>query len=108
MDAQWNDDFHHALHAAVTGERQGYYEDFGSVEDIARAMREGFVYQGEYSRYRRRRHGAPSVALEPERFVVFAQNHDHIGNRPRGERLASLVPMDLARSCPAQRSTQRP
>jgi len=97
MDAQWNDDFHHALHAAVTGERQGYYEDFGSVEDIARAMREGFVYQGEYSRYRRRRHGAPSVALEPERFVVFAQNHDHIGNRPRGERLASLAPVDRQR-----------
>jgi maltooligosyltrehalose trehalohydrolase len=103
MDAQWNDDFHHALHAALTGESLGYYVDFGSVGDVARAMREGFVYQGEYSRYRRRRHGVPSVALEPERFVVFAQNHDHIGNRPRGERLASLVPVDRQRLAAALR-----
>jgi maltooligosyltrehalose trehalohydrolase len=91
MDAQWNDDFHHALHAAVTGERRGYYVDFGRVEDLARAMSDGFVYQGQYSTHRGRRHGAPSGSIPPERFVVFAQNHDHIGNRPAGARLASLV-----------------
>jgi maltooligosyltrehalose trehalohydrolase len=91
LDAQWNDDFHHALHAVLTGERQGYYADFGPLVDVARAMSAGFVYQGEYSVFQRRRHGAPSGHLEPDRFVVFAQNHDHIGNRPRGERLATLV-----------------
>ena len=93
LDAQWNDDFHHALHAAVTGEDSGYYLDYGSVEDIARAMSDGFVYQGEHSRFKERRHGAPSAALAPERFVIFAQNHDQIGNRPRGDR---LVTIDLA------------
>jgi maltooligosyltrehalose trehalohydrolase len=97
MDAQWNDDFHHAMHALLTGERVGYYADFGRLEDLARAMNDGFVYQGEYSVFRRRRHGAPSSGLAPERFVLFAQNHDHIGNRPHGERLAQLVPFDRQR-----------
>ena len=97
MDAQWNDDFHHALHTALTGERQGYYIDFGGVEDLARAMSEGFVFQGEHSTYRGRRHGAPSLALAPERLVVFAENHDQAGNRPRGERLSTLLPPDRLR-----------
>jgi len=97
MDAQWNDDFHHALHAVVTGERSGYYTDFGRIDDVARAMDQGFVYQGSHSVYRGRRHGAPSGGLDPERFVVFAQNHDQIGNRPRGDRLASLVTVDRLR-----------
>jgi maltooligosyltrehalose trehalohydrolase len=97
LDAQWNDDFHHALHAVVTGEDFGYYVDFGTAEALARAMDAGFVYQGEYSRFRRRRHGGPSLGLEPERFVVFAQNHDHIGNRPKADRLASLISAQKAR-----------
>jgi maltooligosyltrehalose trehalohydrolase len=92
LDAQWNDDFHHAVHAALTGERDGYFGDFGRVDDIARAMSQGFVYQGQFSGFRRRRHGAPSTALPPERFVIFDQNHDQVGNRPDGARLASLVP----------------
>ncbi|HEX4217964.1 MAG TPA: malto-oligosyltrehalose trehalohydrolase [Acidimicrobiales bacterium] len=91
LDAQWNDDFHHALHAALTGERLGYYSDFGEVGQLARSMSQGFVYQGQYSRFRSRRHGASSAGIEPERFVVFAQNHDHVGNRPQGDRLASIV-----------------
>jgi maltooligosyltrehalose trehalohydrolase len=91
MTGQWNDDFHHALHAAVTGERSGYYADFGPVDDIARSMDEGFVYQGEFSVVRERNHGAPSQAIPPERLVGFAQNHDHIGNRPCGDRLVSLL-----------------
>jgi maltooligosyltrehalose trehalohydrolase len=97
LDAQWNDDFHHALHAALTGERLGYYADFGDLGQLARSMAEGFVYQGQYSHYRSRRHGASSMGIEPERFVLFAQNHDHVGNRPRGDRLGSIVGPDALR-----------
>jgi maltooligosyltrehalose trehalohydrolase len=94
MDAQWNDDFHHAVHAAITGECTGYYADYGRVEDIATAMDQGFVYQGEYSTFRGMNHGGASGDLPPERFVVFAQNHDHIGNRPKGDRLVNLVTLE--------------
>jgi maltooligosyltrehalose trehalohydrolase len=91
LDAQWSDDFHHALHALLTPERNGYYCDFGKVEQLARAYREGFVYSGQYSTFRRRRHGNSSQGLPPEQFVVFAQNHDQVGNRLMGERLSGLV-----------------
>jgi maltooligosyltrehalose trehalohydrolase len=97
MDAQWNDDFHHALFVVLTGEQRAYYADYGAVEDLARAINEGFVLQGEYSAWHRRRHGARADGVNPERLVVFAQNHDQIGNRPRGERLATLVPPDRQR-----------
>jgi maltooligosyltrehalose trehalohydrolase len=91
LDAQWNDDFHHALHTLLTGEREGYYQDFGSIGHLAKAFREGFIYSGEYSPYRRRRHGNSSRDIPTHQFVVFAQNHDQVGNRMRGERLAALV-----------------
>ena len=91
FDALWNDDFHHALHSQITGERDGYYEDFGSIGDIAKAYSEGFVYSGQYSRSRRRNHGDSSRELAPHRFLVFSQNHDQIGNRAAGERLAQIV-----------------
>ncbi|HZW35646.1 MAG: DUF3459 domain-containing protein, partial [Deltaproteobacteria bacterium] len=91
LDAQWNDDFHHALHALLTGERQGYYRDFGSLEDLAKAHAEGFVYSGQYSEYRKRRHGGSSRAVPAPRLVVFSQNHDQVGNRMAGERLTRLV-----------------
>ncbi len=91
MDAQWNDDFHHALHVLLTGERNGYYEDFHGTESLARSLREGFVFQGEHSAYRRRRHGSPSAQIPPRRLIVFSQNHDQTGNRMLGERLTSLV-----------------
>jgi maltooligosyltrehalose trehalohydrolase len=94
LDAQWNDDFHHALHAAVTGENAGYYADFGRLDQLARALSDGFVYQGQYSEFRGRRHGSSSVGLPPERFVVFAQNHDQIGNRPGGDRLSTVIGFD--------------
>jgi maltooligosyltrehalose trehalohydrolase len=94
LDAQWSDDFHHALHTLLTDERNGYYRDFGKVEHLARAYREGFVYSGEYSTYRKRRHGNSSRGLPPERFVVFAQNHDQVGNRLLGERLSRLISFD--------------
>lgn len=91
LDAQWSDDFHYTLHAALTGERAGYYQDFGALEHLARALRHGFAFQGEFSRYRRRAQGAPPESLPGRRFVVYSQNHDQIGNRPNGDRLPSLV-----------------
>ncbi len=91
LDAQWNDDFHHALHSLVTGERLGYYQDFGHLEDLTKAFQEGFVYSGQYSPYRKRRHGNSSRHIPASQFVIFAQNHDQVGNRVRGERLSDLV-----------------
>ena len=91
LQAQWNDDFHHAVHVALTGEHSGYYGDYSGVGDVARAMDQGFVYQGQRSRFRARHHGAPSGALEPSRFVVFSQNHDQVGNRADAKRLSALV-----------------
>jgi maltooligosyltrehalose trehalohydrolase len=91
-DAQWSDDFHHALHAVVTGEKSGYYEDFGAVAQLATAMREGFVYQGQYAPHRKQPFGTPSLELPGDRFVICSQNHDQIGNRAVGERLAQLAP----------------
>jgi maltooligosyltrehalose trehalohydrolase len=89
--AQWSDDFHHSLHALLTGERDGYYQDYGTIEDLAEAFREGFVYSGRYSSYRRRRHGSSSRDIPAERFVVCAQNHDQVGNRRDASRLGGLV-----------------
>jgi maltooligosyltrehalose trehalohydrolase len=90
-DATWSDDFHHALHALLTGERDGYYQDFGTLDNLAAAYSEGFVYSGQYSTFRRRRHGTSARGVGAERFVVCAQNHDQIGNRAQGERLSALV-----------------
>ncbi len=91
LDAQWNDDFHHALHALLTGEQTGYYQDFGRLNHLARAWRRGFVYDGQYSAYRQRAHGNSSRNIPAQQMVVFAQNHDQIGNRMLGERLSRLV-----------------
>ena len=91
FDAQWNDDFHHALRAVLTGERGGYYVDYGEFHQLVKAYREGFVYSGEYSQHRRRRHGTLTHDIPAERFVVFCQNHDQVGNRMFGERLSQLV-----------------
>ena len=91
LDAHWNDDFHHALHTLLTEEQIGYYQDFGRLGQLAKAWREGFIYSGEYSPYRRRRHGSSSRDIAAERLVVFAQNHDQVGNRLGGERLSQLV-----------------
>lgn len=91
MDAQWSDDFHHALHSVLTGERNGYYEDFGSVAQFAKALQEAFVYDGIYSKHRQRLHGRPVRGLSGHRFLGYSQTHDQVGNRARGERLAHLV-----------------
>ena len=94
LDAQWSDDFHHALHTVLTGERGGYYEDFGGVEDLASALSSGFVYSGQYSEHRGQCHGTDCTDIPGRAFVVCAQNHDQIGNRMLGERLSHLVPRE--------------
>lgn len=86
LDAQWDDDFHHALHTLLTGEDKGYYEDFGKTEHLEKAFREGFVYTGQYSRYRKRRHGNSPKNRPPSQFIVFSQSHDQVGNRMAGDR----------------------
>jgi maltooligosyltrehalose trehalohydrolase len=91
MDAQWADGFHHALRTLLTGDRSGYYADFGDLAHLAKAYQDGYVYTGQYSRFRRRRHGAPTTGIPAKRFVVFSQNHDQVGNRVQGERLGSVV-----------------
>lgn len=91
IDATWCDDFHHCVHTLLTGERDGYYMDFGSIGQLAKSMREGFVYSGQYSEYRKRDHGNSSRDVPADRFVVFSQNHDQVGNRMMGERLSNLV-----------------
>lgn len=91
LDAQWSDDFHHALHALLTGERAGYYGDFGTVADLAKALRNAYVYDGRYSAHRQRRHGRPPIGLSSHHFLGYAQTHDQVGNRAQGERLSQLV-----------------
>jgi maltooligosyltrehalose trehalohydrolase len=100
IHTQWSDDFHHALHTVLTGEQDGYYRDFGSLAQLACALRRAYVYAGDYSAFRQRRHGrVPCVRpgdesltlLSGDHFLAYAQNHDQIGNRAQGERLAQLV-----------------
>ncbi len=97
LDAQWSDDFHHAVHAALTGERQGYYADFAEPASVGKALAERFVNDGRYSAYRRRRHGRLAAHIPGDRFVICVQNHDQVGNRARGERLSTLVCPDSLR-----------
>jgi maltooligosyltrehalose trehalohydrolase len=91
IDAQWSDDFHHALHAVLTGETSGYYEDFGDLGQLAYSFAHAYVYDGQYSRHRRRRHGRSIEGLPGGRFLGYSQNHDQIGNRATGERLTALT-----------------
>ncbi len=86
-DAAWADDFHHCLRTLFTGEREGYYAEFGRVAQLAKAFHRPHVHDGDYSSFRRRRFGAPAEDVPPERFVVFCQNHDQVGNRAFGDRL---------------------
>lgn len=91
LDAQWSDDFHHALHVAVTGETTGYYADFADPHALAKTIRSGFFHDGSYSSFRGRHHGRPidTMTTPASRLVVFSQNHDQIGNRAIGDRLAA-------------------
>jgi maltooligosyltrehalose trehalohydrolase len=91
LHAHWADDFHHAVHRYFTGETGGYYADFHGLRDVATALRDGYVYQGQYSEYRKRRHGRPPSGVGAHQLVVSAQNHDQIGNRAQGERLSMML-----------------
>ncbi len=91
IDAQWSDDFHHALHTVLTGENNGYYQDFGALSHLAKALTQAFVYDGAYSSNRNRKHGRPIIGLSGHHFLAYAQNHDQIGNRANGERLSHLT-----------------
>ena len=102
LDSQWSDDFHHALHRLLTGEQQGYYEDFTGLAQFAKVWREGYAFTGEYSKHRRRRHGSSPRLAPARQFVVCAQNHDQVGNRMLGDRLSeTLSPekLKLAAGC---------
>jgi malto-oligosyltrehalose trehalohydrolase len=102
FDAQWNDDLHHVLHVAATGEREGYYADYvGQTDKLGRALAQGFAYQGEVMPYRGSARGEPSSSLPPERFVAFVQNHDQVGNRAFGERLHQIAPPAAVRAVSA-------
>ncbi|HEY5454126.1 MAG TPA: malto-oligosyltrehalose trehalohydrolase [Acidothermaceae bacterium] len=98
LDAQWSDDFHHALHTVVTRESFGYYEDFGSLSQLATALTHGYVYAGQYSPHRGRQHGRPLPAsITGHRLLGYAQDHDQIGNRAAGDRLSALVSPELVK-----------
>lgn len=95
LSGQWVDEFHHALHGLLTGERKGYYEDFGEHEQLARALRDGYVYTGQYSQHRKRNFGLPNQpTVHPRQLVVFLQNHDQVGNRMIGDRLIENISLD--------------
>jgi maltooligosyltrehalose trehalohydrolase len=99
MDAQWSDDFHHAIFSLLyrKDKEAGYYRDFGTVGDLAKALKTAFVYDGRYSLFRQRTHGRSAQGLSAHHFVCFTQNHDQVGNRAKGERLEQLAGMDAAK-----------
>jgi maltooligosyltrehalose trehalohydrolase len=98
MDAQWSDDFHHALFALLSREEQkGYYADFGSLSHLAKALERTYVYDGNYSRYRKRVHGRPAGSLSQHRFLGYIQNHDQVGNRAKGDRISEVAGFDRAK-----------
>jgi maltooligosyltrehalose trehalohydrolase len=91
LSAHWEDDFHHAVHRYFTAEKDGYYADFNGLNDVVTALEHGYVYQGQYSAYRQRRHGRPPLGVSADQIVICAQNHDQVGNRAQGERLSMLL-----------------
>jgi maltooligosyltrehalose trehalohydrolase len=97
MDCQWSDDLHHSLYALLTGDRTGYYEDFGKCEHLAKAFKQSFVYDWQYSVHRQRNHGKAPKGCTPSQFIVCIQNHDQVGNRMMGERLPQLVSFEAVK-----------
>ncbi|WP_242917513.1 malto-oligosyltrehalose trehalohydrolase [Pontibacter liquoris] len=98
LDAQWFDDYHHAIHTLITGEKEGYYEDFGKPAQLQKALEQTFVYNGLYSEHRRKTVGSDATLTPAQQFVVCAQNHDQIGNRMLGERLTQLVSFEMLKA----------
>jgi maltooligosyltrehalose trehalohydrolase len=95
MDAQWIDEFHHALRVTATGETSGYYSDFTGIGHLAKAYRDAYVYDGQYSPHRDKTFGIPATHREGRQFVVFSQNHDQVGNRMLGERTSTLTSLEM-------------
>lgn len=91
LDGQWSDDFHHSVHAALTGDRHGYFADFGRLSDLAKAMSQGYVYDGRYSGFRQAQRGGSAAGVRGEQLVICTQNHDQIANGSRGRRLGTVV-----------------
>jgi len=94
FDSQWSDDFHHSLHAILTGESDGYYEGFGRIADFAKVYESGYFFVGQYSSYRKRKYGERPNTRDGRKFVVYAQNHDQVGNRLHGDRLSTIIGYD--------------
>jgi maltooligosyltrehalose trehalohydrolase len=92
FDSQWCDDFHHSLHTLLTSERDGYYQGFGRVSDFARVLKSGYLWTGQHNAYRGRRYGLDPKTKDGRKFVICAQNHDQVGNRLMGDRLATMLP----------------
>ena len=92
LDGVWSDDFHHSVRTLLTGDLEGYYQDFGRAEHLAKAFERMFVYDGCYSPFRKRRHGSRVEARDRTKFVVCVHNHDQIGNRALGDRSATYLP----------------
>jgi len=97
LDAQWSDDFHHAIHALLTGEQTGYYQDFGTLDHLTRALKTGYTYSGDYSVFRKRPHGNSPEHNEATQFIICVQNHDQVGNRMYGDRLSQNIPFDAVK-----------
>ena len=104
IDAQWSDDFHHSLHVLLTGETHAYYADFEGSDLFAQVLRDGFAYVNQDSAYRARRHGRFPREAEPKQFVVYARNHDQVGNRAAGERLSQLVSFERLKLAAGRRA----
>ena len=97
LDAHWNDDFHHAVHALLTGEHGGYYQDFADPDTVVKILRDGYALDGRHSSFRGRPHGAPYGAQSRDRLVAYVQSHDQIGNRATGERLHHICGIERAK-----------
>ncbi len=98
LDAQWSDDFHHAVHTLVTGEKKGYYMDFGQPQQLSKSIKDVFVFDGQYSEFRKKSYGNSTKNNPGEQFVIFNQNHDQVGNRLHGDRLISLTDFETAKT----------
>ncbi|HET9487957.1 MAG TPA: malto-oligosyltrehalose trehalohydrolase [Chryseosolibacter sp.] len=94
LDGQWVDEFHHAVHSLITGETDGYYEDFGEASHLAKSLKDGYVYTGQFSRHRKKHFGKDPLGINYDQFVVFVQNHDQVGNRMLGDRLSTMLSRD--------------
>jgi maltooligosyltrehalose trehalohydrolase len=97
LDGQWSDDFHHAVHTLATGEKNGYYADYGEPGQLSKAMKDAFIFDGVYSKFRKKTYGNSTRDSEGWQFVIFSQNHDQVGNRLHGDRLISAAGFELAK-----------